>query len=227
VNAENTSPLKAGQYIEITVEDHGEGISQEHLQRIFDPYFTTKDKGTGLGLATCYSIVKKHDGLITALSRRGVGTTFHVFLPASRKKGYQQEANLAARAESGKGKVLLMDDEEMIRDVASALLDHIGYDAAFALDGTEAVEMYLKARETGAPFDAVIMDLTIPGGVGGVEAVRQLLTHDVNVKAIVSSGYAHDPIMADFQKWGFCGVIAKPYRIEELSRVLRDVIYLA
>ncbi|MBA7519214.1 Sensor kinase CckA [subsurface metagenome] len=221
--AEDSLPLKNGKYVKISIKDHGTGISEEHLPKIFDPFFTTKKKGSGLGLATSYSIVKKHGGCITAESQLGAGTTFSIYVPATKKKipeqGYSKERILF-----GKGRVLVMDDEEPIRELVAQMLSHCGYEVTTVKDGVEAMELYKKERDNGRPFDVVIMDLTIPGGMGGKEATQRLLEIDPGVKVIVSSGYSNDPIMADYKKYGFCGVIAKPYRIKELSEVLKKVI---
>ena len=223
VGSEDPSPLKPGPYVMISIEDQGSGIPEEHRQKIFDPYFTTKEKGTGLGLATCYSIVKRHDGLITAESRVEEGTTFHVTLPALQEMGVLREKCDTSGPLVGKGRILVMDDEEMVRDVAGEILKYIGYEVGYAMDGAEAIEKYLEAKESGQPYDLALMDLTIPGGMGGGEAIQKLLALDGDVKAIVSSGYAHDPVMADYKKWGFCGVVTKPYKIAELSKVLHEV----
>lgn len=225
LDGNQASALVPGRYVKITVTDQGNGIPEENLQKIFDPYFTTKEKGSGLGLATCYSIAKRHGGLITVESKPGCGTTFFVFLPVSHKNDAVIEnfVEVSDVKGTGKGRVLLLDDDEMVRDVASEMLRDIGYDVQVAEDGVEAIEMYKRAKESNQPFCAAIMDLTIPGGMGGGEVVQRLSAYDANLKAIVSSGYAQDPIMADYMKWGFCGVIAKPYSIEELSRVLSDV----
>jgi len=223
VDAKLSLPLQPGRYIKISIQDQGSGIAKERLPRIFDPYFTTKQKGSGLGLATAYSIVDKHDGYIVAESELGVGSTFYIYLPASEKKvpGVKETRT---KAFVGKGRILVMDDEALIRDIADQLLSHMGYDVEFAKDGTEAVKRYQKAMESGKSFDAVIMDLTIPGQMGGKEAVQQLLKIDPEVNAIVSSGYSNDPVMSDFRKYGFKGVVSKPYTIEELGKALQEVL---
>jgi len=223
VEKEKGLPLKAGKYIKISIEDQGTGISKEHLPKIFDPYFTTKQKGSGLGLATAYSIVKRHDGYISVESKLGVGTTFYIYLPASEKRVPKRKAK-KDEILSGEGKVLLMDDEEAIRKVAGNMLKHLGYEVEFAEEGAQAIELYKKARESGDPFDLVILDLTVPGGMGGKEAIKRLREVDPGVKAIVSSGYSNDPIIAEFKKYGFSGVVAKPYKIKELSEELRKVM---
>ncbi|MEW5802815.1 MAG: PAS domain S-box protein [bacterium] len=219
-------PLEEGRYIKISVEDQGAGIPDEHLQRIFDPYFTTKETGTGLGLATSYSIIKRHEGYITVKSQPGVGTTFFIYLPASKEKGktastvQEEEAGLL----SGQGRILVMDDEQIVRDVARRMLEFIGYEVELARDGAEAIALYEKARKSGHPFDAIIMDITVPGGMGGEAAIRKLREVDPKVKAIVSSGYSSDALMADIKRSGFRGIIAKPYKVTELARVLQRVI---
>jgi len=230
VNAENIAvdveqglPLKEGNYIKISVEDQGIGIPEEHLQKIFDPYFTSKQKGSGLGLATAYSIVKRHDGYVQVESELGAGTTFNIYLPASSKQ-ILIEKELRERIHTGKGKILVMDDEEVIREVAGEMIEVLGYEVEFAKDGAEAIELYKKAKESAQPFHAIIMDLTIPGGMGGKETIQELIEIDPETKAIVCSGYSNDPIMADYRKYGFRGVIAKPYKIKELGEILYKVI---
>ncbi len=217
-------PLPAGEYIEISVEDRGIGIPGEHLDRIFDPYFSTKEKGRGLGLSVTYSIIKKHGGHIRVESRLGAGTTFYVYLPASDRQAVASEERKPGWQPTEKRRILVMDDEEVIRNMLKRTLKHIGCEGEVASDGAEALEIYRKAKEAGRPFDAVIFDLTIPGGMGGREAVARLLEMDPEAKAIVSSGYSHDPVLADFRSYGFRGVIEKPYEIERLGEVLRQVI---
>ena len=216
-------PLKVGEYVKVSIEDQGVGISREHLGKIFDPYFTTKQEGSGLGLAITYSIVKNHDGYVTVGSELGVGTTFYIYLPLAHKE-VSTKKEVEERPLMGNGRVLAMDDEESIRELISRILSHTGYEVHFAKDGAEAIELYKDAKESGHPFDAVIMDLTIPGGMGGKEAIKDLLEIDPKVKAIVSSGYSNDPIMTDFMEYGFSGVVAKPYRVAELSKTVDEVI---
>ena len=216
-------PLSAGRYIKISVRDQGMGIPAEHLPRIFDPYFTTKQKGSGLGLASAYAIIKKHDGHIAVESKPGVVTTFYIYLPAVDQQVTPQPEEDRGLP-MGKGKILAMDDEEMVRKVLERMLAPLGYEAEFARDGGEAVEMFVKAQESGQAFAAVILDLTVPGGMGGKEALAKLLEIDPQIKAIVSSGYSDDSVMADCQKYGFSGVIAKPYKISELGKVLNSAL---
>jgi len=223
VSAGDGLPVKDGRYIKIIIEDHGIGIPKEHLSKIFDPYFTTKHKGSGLGLTTAYSIIKNHDGYIGVESKLGVGTKFYIYLPAS-EKGAPAKSDMKERPVVGKGRILVMDDEDAIREVLGEALGQIGYEVEFARDGAEAVELYRRTKENNRCFDVIIMDLTIPGGMGGKEAIGKLLEVDPWVKAIVSSGYSNDPIMSEYRKYGFRGVATKPYKIEELSKILHEVI---
>lgn len=218
--------LKKGDYVRITVSDQGVGIPAHYLGKIFDPYFTTKQKGSGLGLATSYSIIRNNSGHITVESEPGAGTTFAVYLPAT----HQEQPSLQVAASeplSGRGRILVMDDEEMVRQILSTMLEKLGYDTACAVDGEEAISLYREAQASGRPFTAAIFDLTVPGGMGGKEALHRLLTIDPRIKAVVSSGYSDDSIMAEFRTFGFKGVISKPYRILELSEALAAVINAA
>ena len=215
--------LKPGPYVKISIADEGCGIAEEQLQKIFDPYFTTKEEGNGLGLFTSYSIIKKHDGHIDVASIVDVGTTFNLYLPASEQL-CDDAAAKTTRSTAGSGKILVMENEEEVCDVIEAILQHYGYDVVFAADGVEAIAAYRQAREHGSPFDAIIMDLTIPGGMGGKEAIERLRAFDPQVKAIVASGYANDPAMLDYGAHGFAACIAKPYHTDILRQTLQEVI---
>ncbi|HHZ20405.1 MAG TPA: PAS domain S-box protein [Firmicutes bacterium] len=215
--------LVPGKYVKLTVSDEGVGIPPELTKRIFDPYFTTKEKGSGLGLATSYAIIKNHNGYIDVASKPGAGTTFSIFLPASEGTPVQKEKKATAIAK-GRGRLLLMDDEETIRRSVGELLRLIGYEVDCARDGMEAITRYIEEKKKGRPYDLLIMDLTIPGGMGGQEAVAKLRQFDPGVKAIISSGYSDKPILSNFQKYGFQAVVTKPYKIEELNEVIRKVI---
>jgi len=216
-------PLPPGAYVRIRVKDTGEGISPENVPRVFDPYFTTKQKGTGLGLASAYSIVKKHGGHITVDSAVGGGTTFTLYLPA-REGGDPVGDPRPEACVPGQGRILVMDDEEVVRDIVHQMLRHLGYEVTLARDGPEAVELFSQAAASGRPFHLAILDLTVQGGWGGVETVRVLRRIEPGMKAIVASGYSQDPVMADFRGYGFCGVIRKPFRIDELSRAVRGAL---
>ncbi|GJQ58840.1 MAG: response regulator [Candidatus Scalindua sp. AMX11] len=221
-------PLPKGKYVKIAIEDHGIGISQEHMQQIFDPYFTTKDMNSGLGLSATYSIIKRHGGHIAVSSKKGVGTTFSLYLPASEQTS-SVKLDIREARERGVGafvlekRILVMDDKETIRNIVKEMLTYISCEVEVASDGEEAIALYTREKESGKPFDVVIMDLTIPEGMDGRETIKILKEIDPDVKAIVSSGYSNDPIMADFKKYGFSAVLPKPYRIEDLKKTLQKV----
>lgn len=226
IEAENISvdtihglPINSGDYVKVSIQDQGTGIHPEHLSKIFDPYFTTKQKGNGLGLATTYSIIKRHEGHITVQSELGVGTTFVFYLPAVEKA----ESELLVEDSGvmqGFGRLLVMEDEEDIRDILGTMLVHLGYEVDFSNDGTVAVELYRQAQVSGHPYIATILDLTIPGGVGAREAIHQLKELDPNVVALVSSGYSTDPVIAAPEQFGFKGMVAKPYNLSDLGKAL-------
>ena len=215
--------LNEGKYVVMKVMDSGIGIIEEHLSKIFDPFFTTKHKGSGLGLATAYSIIKKHDGLIEVDSKFRKGTTFSIYLPASDKKP-KKDAKEKDKLFTGKGRILLMDDDEMLIKGSSDLLHEIGYKADSAKDGKEAIDKYKEAKESGKPYDAVILDLTIPGGMGGRETIDRLLKINPEVKAIVSSGYTDNLAIARYKDYGFKGMLIKPYNAQKMSEVVHQVI---
>lgn len=223
VTAEHGLPLSDGDYVKISVKDYGIGIPERYLSRVFDPYFTTKQKGSGLGLATAYSIVKSHQGFMNVESEVSAGSTFFVYLPASDKSASDETApqDITLR---GSGRILVMDDEEQVRTVVGEMLQLMGYKVVLAEEGKAAVELYRSAMNAGKPFDAVIMDLTVPGGMGGREAMKELLAIDPDAKAIVSSGYSTDPVMARPEEYGFKGVVAKPFHAGDLHDVLRKVM---
>jgi CheY-like chemotaxis protein len=214
-------PLKPGRYIRISIKDQGVGIAEKHLSKIFDPYFTTKQAGSGLGLATAYSIIKKHNGHISVDSLPEAGTIFNIYLPASDKEvPVKEEAILL----TGRGRILVMDDDKLLREMACDMLEMLGYESEFARDGAETIEMYRKATESEKPYDAVILDLTIPGGMGGEEAIKILLNMDPEVKAIVYSGYSDGEVMSNFRKYGFKGMMPKHFDLQTLGKVLNDVL---
>src|SRR5213595_460733 len=217
--------LPSGEFIKITIRDEGIGIPEQNLRRIFDPYFTTKPKGNGLGLATAYSIVKHHKGLITVESEVNKGSAFTLYLPAAALVAVPEETGYAGVKElSGTGRVLIVDDEEVIRTLVEFTLTHLGYKVCSAATALEGVELYRQKLQAGERFDCVILDLTLPGGMGGRDALKLLLEIDPSVNAIVSSGYAMDATMSHYQDFGFLGVITKPYEAAELGRTVREVI---
>jgi len=217
---------EAGRSVRITVTDEGIGIPEEHLGRIFDPYFTTKQKGSGLGLATSYSIIKNHGGSVSVESKVGQGTTLRVSLPASTSPelALAPPARVTPRTGTVPGRILVMDDEASIRMVAANMLTFLGHDVAVVDNGRTAVEQYARAMKTGQPFDAVILDLMVPGGAGAREAMELLSEVDPAVNAIVVSGYAQDPAMTEYRDYGFKGVISKPFTLEELNTTLHSVM---
>ncbi len=213
----------AGPFIHTAVKDEGVGIAEQHLSRIFDPYFTTKEMGSGLGLATCHSIIKKHGGHIAVESTPGKGATFHLYIPASLERPAAEKAPTRVQ-EQGKGMILVMDNDEAFRAVVGDLLKAIGYEYSTAKDGAEALKWYETAMGSDRPFKAVIMDLTVPGGIGGKEAIKKLLAIDPDARVIVASGYSNDPVMADFRAYGFAGVLEKPFDLEKLRGALAAVL---
>ncbi len=221
--------LIPGDYIRISIKDEGVGISEHYLKRIFDPYFTTKSHGNGLGLATTYSIIKNHNGLIMVESQLHVGSTFTIYLPALKDQQVPVEPATLTPAPNagtglGTGRILIVDDEEAIRALVEFTLTRLGYQVSQAENAADGVNLYRERLEAGERFDAVILDLTLPGGMGGKEALKKLIEIDPTVNAIVSSGYATDATMSRYQDFGFRGVIAKPYEASELGRIVHDVI---
>ncbi len=216
-------PAQEQKYVEISIEDSGIGIPEQYLHKIFDPYFSTKDKGSGLGLATSYSIIKNHGGAIDVVSEPGKGATFFVYLPT-----VEAEADLPAiRAVSPavrKGRILVMDDEELIRNIVGEQIKAIGHEVDYAEHGEEAILKYTASLESDSPFDVVILDLTIRGGIGGKETIKRLLDIDPGVKAIVSSGYSDDSVIADYGSYGFSGCLAKPYNFEDLRDTVNALL---
>ncbi len=217
--------LAAGRYVKLAFADDGTGIPAEALPRIFDPYFTTKQSGHGIGLATVHSIVKKHQGHITVASEVGRGTTFTVWLPASSTPvAPSQSTPTVQSATAARSRVLVMDDEDSIRRLSCLMLQRLGLEATGVADGAEAIRLYREAREGGNPFHLVVLDLTIPGGIGGEETIRELLKIDPEVQAIVSSGYSNSPILSDHQAYGFKGMVSKPYELADLAVVVDQLL---
>ncbi len=216
-------PVAAGSYVRITIKDRGIGIPDENLPSIFDPYFSTKEQGRGLGLATAHSIIKNHGGYVSVEVKPGFGTTVHMNFPAVKTCEAEEILDLVDLARAQEGRILVMDDEASIRTLTSNMLTFLGYNAEVVTDGTQAVEYYKHALAKGQPFDAVILDLIIPGGMGAKETVERLNQLNPNVKAILVSGYAQDPAITEFRQHGFTAAITKPFSLEELSRTLRSI----
>jgi PAS domain S-box-containing protein len=212
--------LRNGGYVMVSIRDHGCGIEADVLPRIFDPYFTTKQSGSGLGLATVHAIIAKHEGRITVQSIPGAETTFSIYLPAC-KAAQPAESGVGQQLQTGSGRILVMDDEEALRTLLAQILKRLGYEVECVRDGTEAINLYQKAKDSGRRFDIVLVDLTIPGGMGGKEVAARLREVDDSVILIVSSGYSHTPIMSEFRKYGFDDVLSKPWTPVQLSEVLR------
>ncbi|HNX98666.1 MAG TPA: ATP-binding protein, partial [Candidatus Aminicenantes bacterium] len=212
-------PLAPGPYVSILVHDTGCGIPKEIQKRIFEPFFTTKEKGSGLGLAVAHSIVKKHNGYLDVYSELGCGTTFSLFLPAE-EAAHPPEAAPDSLPPKGTGRVLVMDDEEMVLHSTGAMLAHLGYTPVLARDGREAIDVCTRAVATGEKLLAVIMDLTIPGGMGGVEAQREISRIAPDLPLIVSSGYSNDPVLARFREFGFAAFLVKPFHLRDLAQTL-------
>jgi len=206
-------------YVRIVLQDTGVGIPEQMLEKVFDPYFSTKQEGSGLGLAITHSIIDKHDGYIQVHSQVGHGTTFTIYLPAS-QEGVVEKTVLVPGATSGTGTILIMDDEEMVLKVTTQMLEHLGFTVVTTRDGKEALAGYRRLLDEGRSVTAIIMDLTIPGGMGGKEAVHEIHQINASAKVIATSGYSTDPIMANCQEYGFSGSITKPFNLSELSRVI-------
>ncbi len=217
-----TSAADTNKYIKIEISDNGIGIPAHLLDKIFDPYFSTKEEGSGLGLAITHSIISKHDGYIAVQSRPGHGTTFTIYLPVSDRQEEQRSETVMNMAR--KATVMIMDDEKLIRDVTTAMLDLLGHEVVLAQDGQEAIDLYRQHSKAGQPIDLIIMDLTIPGGMGGKTAVQEILAINPEAKVIVSSGYSNDPVMANFQDYGFIAAIIKPFQMQDIKEALQKAL---
>ena len=215
----------SGKYIAIEIEDQGHGIEKNMLDKIFDPYFTTKEQGTGLGLAVVHSIVRKHKGFIKVESKINHGTIFKIYLPGIlkiNKKKNQKKSHFIDK--KLKGNVLIMDDEDVVRDVAKEMLLEMGLNVDTAIDGEEAIEKFILAKERKKDYDIIIMDLTVPGGIGGQEASKEILKIDKKAKIVVSSGYSNDPVMSDYKKYGFSARIVKPFYFDVLKEIITELL---
>jgi CheY-like chemotaxis protein len=217
----------SGHFVKLIIRDEGTGIPDNILERIFDPYFTTKQTGSGLGLAVAHSIIEGHGGHIIVQSVPGEGTTFNIYIPADLTPADKEEAdNVSSIGEQAQKtfRILLMDDEAMLRRVGSRMIESCGCQVETASDGEEAVRIYSEAARAGRRFDAVIMDLTVPGGMGGEEALKELLKLDPEARVIVTSGYSADQVLSDYRKHGFSGCLAKPFKMDELKQEIMRVV---
>jgi PAS domain S-box-containing protein len=213
-----------GKYVQITIQDTGIGIPKKIINKIFDPYFSTKQEGSGLGLAICFSIINKHDGYITVDSISGKGTIFSIYLPAMLDKT-SANIDIPGIAKPAKAvKVMIMDDEEMLREVAQSQLTVLGHETVLVTNGVQAINKYQELQDKGQPVDVVIMDLTVPGNMGGEEAARKLLQVDPQAKIIVASGYSNDPVMSNYRKYGFGAALSKPFDLKELNSAITSVL---
>lgn len=220
----NSLPLPEGNYVKLSFIDQGTGIDEKDLRKIFDPYFTTKQFGNGLGLTSAFSMIKNHQGHIAVDSKLGQGSSFHLYLPVAQMAPRITDTKVSTMPIRGEGRILVMDDEPAIRTVLAQMLQKLGYESVCVEDGGQVLVTYQQSKKDNKPFDAVILDLTIPGGLGAKETMALLLQLDPRAQAIVSSGYGNDPIMANYEQYGFKGVIAKPYKVLELSLVLDNFL---
>jgi CheY-like chemotaxis protein len=219
-----SSSLTPGNYIKISFEDQGTGIEDRHLSNIFDPYYTTKPGASGLGLATAHSIIQQHHGHISLTSKIGIGTTFTVYVPSSYSTPEPEQQSIPAITKKDRGRVLVMDDEQSIRRMVEDALTQFGYEVAGVQDGQAAIDLVSQSLANEKKFEVVILDLTVPGAMGGKEAIQHIRRLDPHIKAIVTSGYSDDPIMCDFQKYGFQGILVKPYKIFDLTKILESML---
>jgi PAS domain S-box-containing protein len=214
--------LETGCYLKLSIKDSGVGIPTNILGKIFDPYFSTKQKGNGLGLAISYSIIKKHGGIIKVESTPMVGSTFTVFLPAIENYSLNNDEETITDFDHPMTRIMVMDDEEQVRNICLAMLKSMGHEALLAKNGSDALTLYKQAMDDGRPIDLIIMDLTVPGGMGGKETIKEILTLNPEAKVIVSSGYATNPIMSNYQEYGFCGTLTKPFKLKDLTKALNE-----
>lgn len=226
IDSASSLNIPAGKYLKISFKDEGDGIAPENISRIFDPYFSTRQSGSGLGLTASYSIARKHGGIITAESIQHRGSTFNVLLPVSLKTENARgaaEAQKLTRSHHGH-KILVMDDESIVREVTANLLKHLGYQVHTVKNGSEALSSYMEAAGAGRPFDAMILDLIVPGDLGGAEVVKKLKDGGESPRAIAASGFSNEMVMSKYEKYGFCAMISKPYKIKELDELLQKII---
>ncbi len=222
LNNDNPFSLEQGHYIRITITDQGHGIEPENLPHIFDPFFTTRESSSGMGSTTAWSIVKRHGGHIAVQSNPGAGSVFKIYLPSTTGAGQASQTKTVDSVPPNLN-ILVMDDDNMVCDIAGHILTHLGHRAEFAADGDEAVKLFGAAIDSGSPFDLVILDLTIPGGMGGKQAISKIREFDPAVKALVASGYSNDPVLANCKHFGFDGIVTKPFNVDGLRQSLAQV----
>lgn len=221
----NNFSLAPGPYLHLSLADEGCGIPAENLEKIFDPYFTTKKNGNGLGLASAFSIINRHGGHIDVKSVVGKGTVISMYLPSTGESTFtcpKETSEIVLSANEG-GAILIMDDEEMVLEIASRILNHLGYEVTVCRNGTEALSLYQKAFNSGKPFLAVFMDLTIPGGMGGKEVAEHIRKLHTEAYLVVSSGYSNDHVMSNYSNYGFQAAIAKPYTVHDFTSILQAI----
>ncbi|MBU2511200.1 PAS domain S-box protein [bacterium] len=215
--------LKPGNYVKISISDSGTGIPEKYISKIFDPFFTTKQKGSGLGLATGYSIIKKHDGIITVDSKPGVGSTFFIFIPASEIQKTEASA-IYQKSYQGSGNILVMDDDEILKRMMVDMLEDMGFTPFITDEGQQALDEFKRSKEQGTPYQAVILDLTIRGGMGGKETVKEIRKIDANIPVFVASGYSEDDAIANPEEYGFTDSLKKPFGIDQLAEILEKYL---
>jgi CheY-like chemotaxis protein len=229
VEAGDLSSCAPGKYVELAIADHGVGVAPEVAARLFEPYFSTKQRGSGLGLATAYSIAKRHAGALSVDSRPGEGATFRVLLPAALTLPEAEPAAPASadqrRADTVKARVLVMDDESAVRAVEAVILTDLGYDVEATADGAQAIRAFVQAQQAGQPFDVVLLDLTVRAGMGGLETLQNLRQIDAELCAIATSGYAPDPVLAEPHRYGFVASLPKPFRKDDLGAIVQRVLW--
>ena len=216
--------LAAGKYVKLSIKDQGTGIPKELLSRIFDPYYTTKPSGHGLGLAICYSIASRHGGGLEVESEPGKGSTFHLYLPASPAETVAGIAGKSAESHTGNGTFVVMDDEKVLREIIKLMLESFGYTVVLKANGEDAVNFFMTESKADRKIAGMLFDLTIPGGMGGKEAIEEIRKTASNVPVFVTSGYSEDPVMAEPKKYGFTASIAKPFSMKELADMLEKHI---
>lgn len=223
------SPIKTSgfksKHVKVKISDSGNGIPARYVDKIFDPYFSTKSKGSGLGLTICQSIINKHNGSISVSSMPGEGSTFTILLPASSQQDMTKtDIKELPTLVTGHYKILVMDDEEQLRTIIKLMLTRMGFDVVLAKDGVEALQLYTDSLHSQAPIDLIIMDLTVPGGMGGKEAARKILEVNSDAKIIVASGYFNDPVMARYKEFGFCAAVEKPYSFQDIKKTIASLL---